>query len=112
MEDDSLLSGKILFEVPTPLGFAVRTTVSYWTLISTTKHPGMRDRLEDVRKTLSGPDEVRGSKTDAQVYLFYRGDGQSRWVCAVTKQIDNVSGFLITAYRTSAVKEGEVLWQK
>jgi hypothetical protein len=45
------------------------------------------------------------------VYLFYREDGVRRWVCAVTKQVDE-KGFLITAYRTSAIKEGAVLWQR
>jgi hypothetical protein len=71
----------------------------------------MHNRLEDVQQTLSNPDEIRLSKSDAQIYLFYRGDGAKRWVCAVTKRVDE-TGFLITAYRTSAIKEGTVLWQK
>lgn len=111
MSNDELLSGEILFEVETPLGFTVRTTVSYWELITTVKHPVMRDKLDDVRQTLVDPDEVRTSKSDGDIYLFYRGDGKKRWVCAVTKRLDTM-GFLITAYRTSAIKGGEVRWQK
>jgi hypothetical protein len=111
MNEDELLSGDILFEAETPLGFSVRTTAGYWALITTVKHPVMRDKLEVVRQTLSDPDEIRVSKSDAQVYLFYREDGEKRWVCAVTKRLDSV-GFLITAYRTSAIKGGEILWQK
>jgi hypothetical protein len=111
MSNEELLSGEILFEAETPLGFRVRTTASYWELITTVKHPIMRDRLEDVRQTLVNPDEIHLSKSDTQVYLFYREDGAKRWVCAVTKRVDE-TGFLITAYRTSAIKEGEVLWQK
>lgn len=111
MSDDALLSGEILFEVETPLGFSVRTTARYWELITTVKHPIMRDRLEAVRQTLRYPDEIHLSKGDAQVYLFYRADGQKRWVCAVTKRLDD-TGFLVTADRTSAIKEGDVLWQK
>jgi hypothetical protein len=42
---------EILFEVETPLGFCVRTTVSYWELITTVKHPIMRNREADDRET-------------------------------------------------------------
>jgi len=71
----------------------------------------MQGRETSVKLTLSDPDEVRQSKSDRAVYLFYRRDGEKRWVCAVTKQL-NGEGFLITAYRTSAIKEGTVQWQK
>ena len=42
----------ILFEVMTPLGFAVRVTKSYWELISSLKHPVMRGHMEDVKAAL------------------------------------------------------------
>ncbi|NJL40926.1 MAG: hypothetical protein HC840_31970 [Leptolyngbyaceae cyanobacterium RM2_2_4] len=71
----------------------------------------MLSRLVDVQKTLSEPDKIHLSKTDPQVYLFYREDGSKRWVCAIARQM-NGDGFLITAYRTSAIKEGELVWQK
>jgi hypothetical protein len=111
VNDDPLLSGEILFEIMTPLSFSIRTTASYWELITTIKPPVMRDRLQEVQQTLASPDEIRLSKSSDRVYLFYREDGARRWVCAVTKQVDEM-GFLITAYRTSAIKEGEVLWQR
>ena len=106
LDDDDLL-----FELVTPLGFSVRTTVRYWNLIVTVKHPVMRDRLEDVKMTLSNSDEIRQSRSDPAVCLFYRDDGDRRWLCAVTRRL-NGDGFLITAYRTSALKEGVALWQK
>lgn len=111
MTSDAPLDEEILFEVETPLGFRIRTTVSYWELITTVKHPAMKGREADVQETLLSPDEVRLSKGDSQVYLFYRGDGEKRWVCAVTKRT-NDEGFLITAYRTGAIKEGTVIWHK
>jgi hypothetical protein len=80
-------------------------------LITTIKHPAMHGREEDVRATLKSPDEVRVSKSDASVYLFYRADGPRRWVCAVMKR-GNEAGFLITAYRTSGIKEGAKIWPK
>ncbi|MBX3052969.1 MAG: hypothetical protein KF753_15915 [Caldilineaceae bacterium] len=98
-----------LFDVDTPLGFQVRTTQSHWELITTLKHPALRGRLADVQMTLQAPDEIRLSRSDSQVYLFYRSDGAKRWVCAVTKRL-NGEGFLITAYRTGNIKEGDHLW--
>jgi hypothetical protein len=111
MQNDSTSKAKILFEVATPIGFSVHTTTEYWQFIVTIKHPIMLNRLADVQATLSDPDEIRLSKTDAQVYLFYRDDGTKRWVCAVVRRL-NGEGFLITAYRTSAIKEGDLVWQK
>jgi len=106
-----LPNDELLFEVETPLGFRVRTTVGYWEIITTVKHPVMRGREADIRLTLTNPDEIRISKSDSTVYLFYRVDGKRRWVCAVTKQVGD-EGFLITAYRASNIKEGTRLWPK
>jgi len=101
----------ILFEVETPLGFRVRVTVDYWQLIVTIKHPVMLGREADVQDVLQNPDEIRLSKKDPSVYLFYKPERPGRWVCAVTKRLDG-EGFLITAYPTDAVKEGERIWRK
>jgi hypothetical protein len=104
-------SQDVLFEVDTPLGFRVRVTRSYWDLISTIKHPIMKGRENDVMNTLKNPDEIRVSKRDSTVFLFYKSQSVGRWVCAVTKQL-NGDGFLITAYPTDAIKEGERIWPK
>ena len=101
----------LLFEVDTPLGFRVRVTRSYWELISTIKHPVMAGREKDVVDTLENPAEIRVSKRDAAVFLFYKPERMGRWVCAVTKQL-NGDGFLITAYPTDAIKEGVRVWPK
>ena len=101
----------ILFEARTPLGFTVRVTRAYWTLITTIKHPIMAGREAEVKATLESPEEIRRSKSNANVYLFYRSRRTRRWVCAVTKREDR-SGFLVTAYPTDAIKEGEKIWPK
>ncbi len=111
MSDIPSPNNDILFTVATPLGFSVRTTAEYWEFIVTIKHPAMQNRMADVQRTLGDPDEIRLSQTDPQVYLFYRGDGAKRWVCAVARRL-NGEGFLITAYRTSAIKGGEPIWQR
>lgn len=62
----------ILFEVSTPLGFPVRVTRSYWELITTIKHPVMAGQESIVKNTLQTPAQIRQSRSDASVYLFYR----------------------------------------
>lgn len=99
----------LLFVARTPLGFTVRVTKAYWEIISTLKHPVMRGHLDEVRVALESPDEIRLSKTDQQVYLFYKTQRPGRWVCAVSRRTD-AEGFLITAYPTDAIKEGEHIW--
>lgn len=104
-------NNEILFEVETPLGFRVRVTVEYWNVIVTIKHPVMFGREADVQDALQHPDEIHLSKKDPSVYLFYKTERIGRWVCAVTKRL-NGEGFLITAYPTDAVKEGERIWHR
>jgi hypothetical protein len=102
---------EILFEVMTPLGFQVRVTKAYWELIVTIKHPIMAGREEDVKMALAQPDEIRQSKSDEMVFLFYKEEREKRWICAVSKQTGS-EGFLITTYPTDAIKEGVQVWHK
>ncbi|MBI3535523.1 MAG: DUF4258 domain-containing protein [Deltaproteobacteria bacterium] len=99
-----------LFEVKTPLGFLVRCTKSYWLFIVSEKHPVLQGHENDIQKVLSDPDEIRKSKRDPNVYLFYRGS-KPRWLCAVIKSENNF-GFLITAYPTDSIKVGQSVWKK
>ncbi len=110
MNEDAI-TGAILFEVQTPLGFSVRVSRAYWELIVTVKHPVMAGRERDVQATLHAPDEIRVSKRDANVFLFYKPERIGRWVCAVTKRLDG-EGFLVTTYPTDAIKEGVRIWPK
>lgn len=105
------MSDDLLFQVLTPLNFYVRVTRSYWEYIVTVKHPAMAGREKDVQATLQTPDEIRVSRNDPIVYLFYKSERMKRWVCAVTKRLDE-EGFLITTYPTDAVKEGMKIWPK
>lgn len=103
--------GDFLFEVATPLGFSVHVTRGYWDVIVTLKHPIMRAREADVQWTLREPDEIRRSRVDSSVHLFYRLERPKRWTCAVAKRL-NGEGFLITAFPTDGIKEGERIWSK
>ena len=106
-----IASESLLFEVPAPLGFSVRVTNAYWRRIISTKHPSIKGRENAIKTVLTEPEEVRVSRKDANVYLFYKIDRPRRWLCAVVKRL-NGKGFLITAYPTDAIKEGIRTWPK
>ena len=101
----------LLFEVLTPLGFSVRVTRARWEFLISVKHPAMAGREDVVQSTLQSPEQVRQSRSDSDVMLFYRAERSDRWVCAVARQTAD-SGFLITAYPTDAIKEGTQVWPK
>lgn len=71
----------------------------------------MAGRGDVVRATLESPEQIRESRADSEVLLFYRAEGPSRWACAVAKRTAD-HGFLITAYPTDAIKEGTQIWPK
>jgi hypothetical protein len=96
------------FEVLTPLGVVVRTTPTYWARIVTFKHPVMRGREEWVQRALRNPSEVRRSKKDQAVQLYYAPDPPYH-VCVVVRCMGQ-EGFIVTAYRTEQIKEGDRLW--
>ncbi len=100
----------LLFDVMTPLGFRVHCSETYWQAKVIADHPVMQDRVEDVKRALSQPAEVRLSRNDSDVYPFYTAD-EKRLVCAVARSIDT-EGFLITAYPADKMKEGKTIWTK
>jgi len=100
---------EVLFGALTPLGFSVRVTRERWRLITTVKHPVMIGH--DGEAGLEPPEQIRQSRSDPEVLLFYSGTGAHRWVCAVAKRATD-PGFLITAYPTDAIKEGTQIWPK
>ena len=73
---------------------------------------GMEDELERVLET---PSEVRRSRSDDDVKLFYefyaRTQVGGKWFCVVVKYLPD-DAFVITAYLTNTVKAGETLWSK
>ena len=99
-----------IFEIKTPLGFLVRCSRSYWEFIVSQKHPVLRGHEADVIEALTNPDEIRKSRKDGEVFLFYCGSFP-RWLCAVAKT-QGGDGFLITAYPTDAIKVGDIVWKK
>ena len=97
------------FLAKTPLNIEVRTTTEYWKYLITVKHPIMKGHEDTVKAALQFPDEIRQSKTDKDVFLYYKRF--DKLYCVVIKHI-GMEGFLITAYPTDKVKEGDSIWRR
>jgi hypothetical protein len=73
---------------------------------------GMEDEIE---RLLQSPTEVRRSRSDDNVMLFYEFYTRTRvggkWLCGVVKYLPN-DAFVVTAYLTNTIKPGEVVWPK
>jgi hypothetical protein len=79
------------------------------------EHAELADMEDELERVLQTPSEVRRSRSDEDVKLFYQFYARTRvggkWLCVVVKyQPDDA--FIITAYLTDTVKTGEVLWPK
>jgi len=105
-----MIKSELYFEIETPLGVIIRITKKYWDYIIRIKHKIMAGKEEIVKTTLAKPDEVRRSKMDKNVFLYYKGEDDKLY-CAVARH-EGQGGFLITAYITDKVKEGEIVWTK
>ncbi len=96
------------FEVITPLGIYIRTTPSYWQKIITFKHPIMAGQEQAVQQTLQKPSEIRQSRSDPDLYLYYKPE-PPYFICVVARHL-NGDGFIVTAYRTDRIKIGDSIW--
>ena len=99
----------MLWKISTPLNIEIRTTKQYWDYLINVKHRVMKGKEKIVKEVLSNPDEIRKSKTDEDVFLYYKRI--DKLYCVVTRH-EGARGFLITAYLADKVKEGEIIWIK
>ena len=82
----------IRFVVVCVLGKRITVTEEYWQKIITIKHPSMAGRDAQVQETLTDPDEVRESRSDTRVKLYYRRYANLHF--------------------TDRIKEGATVWTK
>ena len=102
---------ELMFEVTGKLGKSIRTTRNYWQKIVENKHPKIEGKVPEVKKTIKEPDQIRRSKTDPDVYLYYRTHNDYYFLSVVVKHL-NGEGFVVTTYITDTIKEGETVWEK
>jgi hypothetical protein len=79
------------------------------------EHAEMAGMDGEIERVLQAPTEVRLSRADDNVRLFYEFYGQTRvggkWLCVVVKCLPD-DAFVITAYLTETIKAGEILWPR
>jgi len=100
----------MFFEVKSKLGRTIRSTKSHWKTIATKKHPSVAGMVKEVKLTLVNPDEIRRSRYNNSIYLYYKRL-DDRLICVVAKHLDE-EGFVVTAYLTDKIKRGETIWRK
>ncbi|MBI2597469.1 DUF4258 domain-containing protein [Candidatus Daviesbacteria bacterium] len=101
----------VYFQIKTPSGIIIRTTIDYWNRIITVKHPSIAKYESEVGDSLEDPDEIRRSKQDIKVHLYYKNIGKV-YICVVAEHTNSQEGYIITAYLTDRIKEGEQIYVK
>lgn len=79
------------------------------------QHQEMTDMAEEIERVLQSPTEVRISRSDESVRLFYEFYAKTmvggKWLCVVVKYAAE-DAFVVTAYLTDQLKAGEIIWPK
>ncbi len=77
------------------------------------QHQEMTDMAQEVERVLQFPTEVRISRSDESVRLFYEFYAKTmvggKWLCVVVKY-GAENAFVVTAYLTDRLKAGDTIW--
>lgn len=94
-------------------GLAIRLTEERWVHIL--DHPEMVGQQERLAETLSSPDTVVATAKDETVHAYHRLYESTpvtrKHMVVVVKMIEG-DPFVVTAFYSSRVKKGNVLWQR
>ena len=79
------------------------------------QHQEMAEMEAEIERVLQSPAEVRVSRSDNTVQLFYEFYARmlvgGKWLCVVVKYPPD-DAFVVTAYLTDQLKTGETIWPK
>jgi hypothetical protein len=79
------------------------------------EHEEMAGMESEMERVLQAPKEVRVSRSDENVKLFYEFYAETRvggkWLCIVVRYFPG-DAFVVTAYLTNSMKPGEAVWPK
>ena len=106
------MAERVVFRVTSPLGYAVVLTRNRWRDIARFKHPAIKNDQDEVKQCVSEPDLIRGSAKDADVHLHYLSLESGKQICVVAAPGDSDERFVVTAYLTNRIKQGDELWKK
>ena len=107
----AILPERVVFAARTPLCYRVVLARNRWREIVRFKHPALRDRDEDLIRCVEDPDIIRESVKDPNVHLLYRREGEL-FLCVVAAPSAGEDRFVVTAYVTRNIKQGNTLWTK
>ena len=98
-----------MFDVKCALGFHVKLTDErYFHII--TRHPEILDKENELKAALENPEFIKRSLDDSNILLFYKASGKE-YIVVVVKDAGG-GGFILTAYITDFIKEGDIVWKK
>ena len=100
----------MLFEVESKVKKKISISNEHWKHISEIKHPEVSGLEDEIKQTLIIPIEIKRRNSDRNIYLYY-SKYKSKFLCVVIRHL-NGNGFVITAYITSKIKKGEILWKQ
>ncbi len=103
---------RVVFRVTSPLGYSVVLTRNRWREIVRFKHPAIKNYQDKAKQCVSEPDVIRASAKDPGVHLHYLQLEASKQICVVVASGDSDEHFVITAYLTNRIKQGDELWKK
>ena len=106
------MAQRTLFRVTSPRGYSVVLTRNRWREIVRFKHPAVRAYQSEAERCVTEPDLIRASEKDADVHLHYLQLSPQKHLCVVTAPSDDDVHFVVTAYLTARIKQGDELWKK
>lgn len=77
------------------------------------KHPEIKPYEDKIEMVLENPNLVKRSKRDEKTFLYYKYFKEilgGKYLLVVVKI--NKNNFIITAYITDKIKEGEIIWKE
>ncbi len=97
-----------MFESACKLGFKVKLTHERYLHIIL-RHPEILDKENEIKEALENPDFIKESKHDNTVLLFYKSSNKE-YIVVVVKRVEKA--FVLTAYATDFIKEGDMIWKR
>jgi hypothetical protein len=112
LDEADRMAQRIIFRASSPLGYTVALTRNRWREIVRFKHPAVRQYEDELKEVVVRPDVIRSSSRDPDVHLYYRQMISRKHLCVVVAPGELDERFVVTAYLTDRVKQGEELWKK
>ena len=103
---------RTIFRTSSPLGYVVVLTRNRWREIVRFKHPAVGEYRSKAKECVSQPDAVRSSAKNPDVHLHYLQLEAEKHLCVVVAPGHSEERFVVTAYLTTRLKQGDELWKK